>query len=202
VKIALYVEGQTERHLPEFLKRWLDPRLPQKIRIYPVLFEGVADYLRHFAGRVARDVNGGNLAGAIGLIDLYGSGLPYPDGTAKEKYAWAKQRLEAQVADSRFRQHFAVHETEAWLFSQPDIFPAGIAGGLPKTPQPETVNFEHPPSYRLRDLYWRKLHRKYRKPIEGSRLFQKLNPEVACARCPHLKLLLEDILAVAKTATS
>ncbi|AUX46272.1 uncharacterized protein SOCE26_077770 [Sorangium cellulosum] len=40
MKIVLFVEGHTEKALPELLKRWLDPRLPQPIGIKIARFEG------------------------------------------------------------------------------------------------------------------------------------------------------------------
>ena len=97
MKIALYVEGETERHLPGFLKRWLDPRSPQPIGIHPVVFGGVQDYLRHFGARAKLDLESRALIGAVGLIDLYGSGMQYPDAAIEEKYRWAKQDLERRV---------------------------------------------------------------------------------------------------------
>jgi hypothetical protein len=203
VKLILYVEGDTEKEvLPQFLRRWVDPRLENKVRIAPVNLDGVSNYIKEFANRAQLDLRAADVLGCIGIIDLYGSGLPYPNGTIEAKYEWAKEELEKQVRDPRFRQHFAVHETEAWLLSEPQIFPPDIASHLPKSPTPERVNFQDPPSHRLKDLYWQRLGKRYKKPIEGSRLFQKLDPEVACARCPYLKLLLEDIVALAKTATS
>jgi hypothetical protein len=202
VKIILYVEGDTEKEvLPQFLRLWVNPRLENNVRIAPVNLDGVSNYLKEFANRARLDLSAVDVLGCVGVIDLYGSGLRYPNGTIEAKYEWAKNELEKQVGDPRFRQHFPVHETEAWLLSEPQIFPRDIASDLPKTPTPERVNFQFPPSHRLKDLYWQKLGKKYRKPIEGSRLFQKLDPEVASVRCPHLKLLLEDILLLATAAT-
>jgi Domain of unknown function (DUF4276) len=203
VKLILYVEGDTEKEvLPKFLRRWLDPRLENNVGIAPVNLDGVSNYLKEFANRAQLDLGAADVLGCVGIIDLYGSGLPYSNGTIETKYKWAKDELEKQVGHPRFRQHFAVHETEAWLLSEPQIFPRDIVSHLPKTPTPERVNFQDPPSYRLKELYWQKLGKKYKKPIEGSRLFQKLDPEVACTCCPHLRLLLEDILTLARTASS
>jgi hypothetical protein len=40
----MFVEGYTERAaVPAFLKRWLDPRLPQPVGIKPVRFDGWAE---------------------------------------------------------------------------------------------------------------------------------------------------------------
>jgi hypothetical protein len=180
-----------------FIKRWLDARLPQPVSIPPVPFRGAQDYLDHFADRVRLALGDNKIDGAIGLIDFYGSGLNYRGDTINEQYLWAKQHLESRVNDARFIQHFAVQETEAWLLSDPSIFPSLIAAELPRSHNPETINSSHPPASRLRDLYYRKLRKKYKKPIEGLSLFAKLDPNVAYARCPHLKLLLDDILTLA-----
>jgi hypothetical protein len=198
VKLGLYVEGQTERSIPEFIKRWLDPQLPQPVSVPPVPFGGAQDYLTHFEDRVRLALANGKFDRAIGLIDFYGSGLPYQGDTIKQQYQWAKRHLESKVNDARFIQHFAVHETEAWLLSDPSIFPTAVAGFLPKTKWPETVNSTNPPASVLKGLYFKKLKRKYNKRIEGASLFSKLDPKVAYARCPHLRLLLDEVLKLAK----
>jgi len=197
VRIVLYVEGDTERSLPEFFARWLNPKLQEAIQIRSVVFHGVGNYLKEFSSRAKLDLTVPQVKAIFGLIDFFGSTLPYPDGTTREKYAWAKRELEARVDHPRFRQHFAVHDTEAWLLSDTQIFPREIVPHLPRTQNPESINFQHPPSHRLKTIYHQRMNRKYEKPIEGSSLFRKLDPELACARCPHLKLLLEDILLLA-----
>ena len=198
MKIVLLVEGETETSLPNFFKSWLDPQLEQSIGITVRRFSGVGDYRRDFAKRARLLLDTPEIVGVVGLIDFYGSGLSYPPGTISEKCRWAKQLLENQVNHSRFRQHFAVHETEAWLFAQPEIFPKAIAEVLPRNAAPESINTNHPPGSRLRELYPKYIGKKYGKPIEGSRLFEKLDPAIASEKCPHLKLLLDDLLELAK----
>jgi predicted ATPase len=109
----------------------------------------------------------------------------------------AKQEMERRVSHDHFRQHFAVHETEAWLLSDLNVFPREIQGDLPRTSRPESINHQHPPGHRLKDIYWRRLNRKYKKPIEGTSLFRKLDPETAYQCCAHLRLLLDDVLSLA-----
>jgi hypothetical protein len=201
VKFALFVEGYTEQALPAFLKRWLDPRLSRRVGIVPVNFQGVGGFLSGFAQRATRDLASGQLIAVIGLIDLYGAGLPFPANlTIDAKYTWAKTELERQVRNERFSQHFAVHETEAWLLSDPSIFPARVRGGLQAfEDRPDEVNFREPPSKLLRGVY-RANGWKYKKDANGSALFQKLDPERVRERCPHFRALLDDILALAKAA--
>jgi hypothetical protein len=197
VRALLYVEGETEEAaLPGFFRRWLLGKAAD-VEIKAVSFTGVGSYLKEFSKRAKRDLGGGYVCGIIGLIDLYSSRLSYPDGTTAQKYLWAKNELEQTVADPRFRQHFAVHETEAWLLSGENLFPPPIDVRIPKTP-PEGVNFQNPPATLLKNLYSTHLDRNYGKVIDGIELFQRLDPNIAYDRCPHLRLLLDDILALAK----
>ena len=165
--VVLYVEGDTEETaLRAFFSRWMDQRGCSGVGIKAVNFKGVGNYLREFVKRAKRDLNAGSVKGIIGLIDLYRSGLQYPDGSLNEKYSWAKTKLETKIDDQRFQQHFAVHEAEAWLLSGDNIFPPEVAIRLPKTP-PEGINFLNPPSHRLQTLYSRHLDRNYNKVIDG-----------------------------------
>lgn len=201
MKFALYVEGYTERALSLFMKRWLDSKLSHRIEVKPVRFKGCGDYLSNFAQRAKRDLDSGRVIAVIGLLDLYGAALRFPHNSSIDaKYNWAKAELERQVEHSRFRQHFAVHETEAWLLSDPSIFPAAIRPRMEKfADRPESVDFQDPPAKLLRHLY-AAAGRDYMKVTDGAALFGKLNPEVACARCPHLNLLLSDMLVLATAA--
>jgi hypothetical protein len=66
--------------------------------------------------------------------------------------------------------------------------------------KPETVNFDQPPAKLLDRLYRNKLNRGYRKTIDGADLFQRLSPDKARNKCPYLKKLLDQMLALAKDA--
>jgi hypothetical protein len=207
MKFVLFVEGHTERKaLPDFLKRWLDVRLPRKVGIKIVRFEGLNDYCGEIAKKV--ELNLGGKAGAdviagIGLLDLYGPKFYPADKTsAAERYDWAKSWLEARVGHPRFHQHFAVHETEAWLLADPTRLPAPVEQSLPgKCARPESVNFNEPPAKLLERLYKEKLGRPYKKLIDGANLFAKLSPDVAQAKCPYLGRLLQDMLSLAQAAS-
>jgi Domain of unknown function (DUF4276) len=195
--LLLYVEGDTEEAaLPDLFGRWLDGK-GSAAEIKAINFKGVGSYLREFSKRARRDLSGTYVQRIIGLVDLYGSRLSFPDGSVDEKYSWAKGELEQRVGDPRFHQHFAVHETEAWLLSGENLFPQPIDVRLPKTP-PEAINFQNPPGTVLQNLYSMHLDRNYGKVVDGTELFHKLDPNVAYDRCPHLRLLLDDILMLAK----
>jgi hypothetical protein len=118
--------------------------------------------------------------------------------TAEDRYTWAKQHLEKDVGHPRFRQHFAVHELEAWLLAQPQSLRPEIVKALPASIQrPETVDFNEPPKKLLSRLYRDKLRKPYAELIDGATLFSKLDPETAASKCPYLRALLEDLLKLA-----
>lgn len=63
----------------------------------------------------------------IALMDLYGPDFYPPNkNTVTDRFEWAKNHLEQKVNDQRFKVFFSVHETEAWLLSDPQIFPKDI----------------------------------------------------------------------------
>lgn len=208
MKFILFVEGYTEdKALPAFLKRWLDAKLPQPVGIKPVRFEGWAELRRevkrkthlYFNSRQADDI-----IAVVALIDLYGPTF-YPAHltTADERYEWAKSDIEREVGHARFRQFFSVHETEAWLLSQPNLFPAEVSGGFPgRVSQPETVNFTEPPAKLLERLYRDRLRRTYKKIVDGKSLFDRLDPETAYRKCPRLQELLDEMLELSQQAIS
>jgi hypothetical protein len=118
-----------------------------------------------------------------------------------ERYTWAKEHLEQRVGHPKFRQHFAVHETEAWLLADPEVLPREVCKALPaKISRPETINFNEPPASLLNRTYRERLGKGYRKAIDGPNLFQSLSPDRAYEKCPALKALLDDMLSLAQEA--
>jgi hypothetical protein len=207
MKFVLFVEGHTEKKaLPDFLRAWLaPPRLPERVGLQVVRFEGWAEYDKDIAGKVNRHLSAKgseDIIAAIGLLDLYGPAF-YPTDkiTATARYEWAKNHIEERVKHERFRQHFAIYETEAWLLADPKIFPREVQGAFPpKCVQPETVNRDEPPAKLLERLYQARLKRRYQKVIDGYKLFRALPHEAARAKCPSLKRLLDDMLELAERA--
>jgi hypothetical protein len=59
------------------------------------------------------------------------------------------------------------------------------------------VNFDEPPAKLLERLYKEKLHKGYKKVIDGANLFADLKPEVAYGKCPSLQRLMDDMLQLA-----
>lgn len=207
MKFVLFVEGHTEKKaLPQFLKRWLDPQLPAAVGIKPVRFEGWHDYYDSISKKVSLNLSGRAGADAIagiGLLDLYGPTF-YPANkiSAADRYDWAKSEIERRVGNPKFKQHFGIHETEAWLLAEPAILPAEVRKALPGvSATPERVNFDEPPAKLLDRLYRKRLSRPYKKVIDGADLFGRLDPETAHQKCPYLKLMLDDMLHLARSCS-
>ena len=203
MKFILVAEGHTEEQLPAFIKRWLDPRLTRRVGIQLVRLPGWGAVESSISDRTRAYLEGplGNeIIAVVGLLDLYGPDF-YPDqaGTVQERYDWAVRYIEARVNHPKFRMFFAVHEIEAWILSQPEIFPRPVAERVPDRP-PETINFDEPPSKLLNRLYHASHGKGYVKPADGRRLFAKLDPSIAASKCPHLDAMLQELLSMAKAA--
>lgn len=204
MKFILFVEGYTEKALPKFLKKWLDSRLAKPVGIKPVRFEGWPELVKDSPQKALMYLNGpdkDDIIAVIALIDLYGPTYPKELITADERYDWSKKDLEKKVNHPKFHQFFAVHETEAWLLADPNLFPLEVKRALPaKAMNPETVNSTEPPAKLLEELYSLKTGRKYKKVTNGRELFGRLDPNVAYGKCPRLKELLDKMLELAGAA--
>ncbi|MBI5556160.1 MAG: DUF4276 family protein [Deltaproteobacteria bacterium] len=204
MKFILFVEGYTEdKALPKFFKKWLDPRLESPVGIKTVCFEGWPELIKDAPLKARMHLAGPdkeNIIAVISLLDLYGpTFFPSHAKGSEERYKWAKEDIEAKVSRPNFFQFFAVHEVEAWLLSQPDIFPAEIRKTFPaKIQKPEAVNFNEPPAKLLERLYSLHMKRSYKKVVNGKELFGKLDPDIAYQKCPKLKELLDKMLELAK----
>ena len=206
--IALFVEGDTERGsarqqtLKKFFHNWLDPQLPDlgKVGITAVKFHGVNHYLDELAKKAALYLEEKKANCVFGLVDLYGLPSNRIDltrcTTVAEKVALARKKIRTLVPQqfqSRFRQHFAVHEVEAWLLAYPEKWPADVQDRIARR-APEEVNFNEPPAKFLKKI----LRGRYKKTVMAKNIFPFVDPQVAIDKCPHLKHLASDMLRVAR----
>lgn len=203
MKFVFFVEGHTEKKaLPQFIKRWIDPQLSKPIGIKIVRFDGWPELIKDAPLKAKMHLNGpgkDEIIAVISLLDLYGPTF-YPANCTNSisRYDWAKQKIETDVGQPKFFQFFAVHEVEAWLLSEPRIFPFSVQNVLSKIPAPETVNSNEPPAKLLERLYPLHIGRSYKKVVNGQELFSRLDPNVAYLKCPKLKELLDKMLELAK----
>lgn len=208
-QIALFVEGDTERGdarrrtLPTFIHKWLDPKLPagSRVGILPIKFHGVSNYLDDLAQKVELYLDESRANFVVGLVDLYG--IP-PDRIDLSAYPTIRQKVIAarsymknlvpQPYRDRFRQHFAVHEVEAWLLAYPEEWPPEVRDQIRKR-LPEQVNFNEPPARFLKRI----LGGRYKKTTTAMNFFPKVDPQIAVNQCPYLKLFMEDLLLIAQS---
>jgi hypothetical protein len=201
MKFILFVEGQTEqKSVPEFLRRWLDTHLTTRVGIQSVKFEGYKELIADSPKKADMYLGRDDVIAVIAILDLYGPQIyPKDKNTVAERVSWAKPYLEKCVNKHGFYQFFAVHEIEAWLLSDPSIFPNEIRNAFTKkTKNPETVNFNEHPAKLLNNIYRSKTKHDYKKVVQGQQFFKKLDPNIAYDKCPYLKLLLDDMLVMAK----
>ncbi len=207
-RIALFVEGDTERGdarqktLPKFFHNWLDPQLPAQcnVGIQAVKFQGVSNYLDDLPKMVELHLTQRRANFVVGLVDLYGLPPDRFDFTActsvRDKVIVArkviKETIPAEFAN-RFRQHFSVHEVEAWLLAYPERFPANVRHQITKRP-PEDVNFNEPPAKFLKRI----LGGAYKKTVYAKNIFPFVDPQIAIHKCPFLRRLASDLLDIAR----
>lgn len=200
MKFILFVEGYTEdATLAPFLKRWLDPQLHKSVGIKPVRFEGWSELVEDSPKKANLYLSQPDVIAVIALLDLYGPTI-YPTNlnTPAERYTWGKKDLEKAVGHSNFFQFFAVHEVEAWLLSDPSIFPNAIKSSIQKISKPpEEVNNTKPPAKLLDEIYRKETKKGYKKITFGKNLFSKLDPKTAYQKCPYLRNLLDEMLRMA-----
>ncbi len=206
MKFVFLVEGYTEqKSIPTFLKRWLDVRLTQKVGIQIDRFEGWQELIKDLPTKVPMYLHGpksDQIIAVIAMLDLYGPTF-YPEHltAVRERYAWAVEDLQRRVHEERFRMFFAVHEVEAWLLSDPALFPDSVRRALPgKISRPETVNFDEPPAKLLERLYREKQRSLYKKVTYGSALFTQLSPDRVYERCPYFQQMMDTLLDLARVA--
>jgi hypothetical protein len=200
LKFLLFVEGETEQKvLPNFFRRWLEPKLDKRPGFKTVQFHGWPEYDRDIKKKVALHLSGpgeADIIAAIGIIDLYGPSIfPPSTVTSDERFQWGKKYFEDKVNNPKFRHYFAVHETEAWLLAEPEKISVPISTILPN---PEKINFQEPPARVLEKAYYSAEKRAYKKFVDGYNLFERLSPEVAYSKCPYLRQMLDEMLLIAK----
>ena len=204
MKFVLFCEGPTEQGaLPEFLRRWLNSKLPQRVGVQPVLFNGWAEMVKDSPAKARLHLSNPDVIAVVALLDLYGPTFYISNHTtAAERFEWAKAHLEEKVDNDRFLQYFAVHEVEAWILSQPELLPVSVRKKLPPaaTTQPETVNFNEPPGYLLDRIYQEATGRGYKKRTYGAELFRKLDPNAVREKCPYFRRLADDLVELAQKA--
>lgn len=93
MRFVLFVEGDTEqKSLPQFLKRWLDPRLGTALGVKPII-------IGTWSAKACRLIQAGldeprqpDIVEGIGLLDLYG--LPSSRDMRSVVEEWYRAKVE------------------------------------------------------------------------------------------------------------
>ena len=202
--LAIYCEGDTEAlALPRLVHYFQKSRLgsdPIKIKILNV--KGVGNYVRAIGSNVQIRLDQGDWF-VFGLLDFYGIGIPLPklsatvDNPIEARLKHLEQVIVSRVAEpyrKKFKQHFAVHEVEAWIFADERALSKQLAGArVPSEAHPEELNTGNHPAKRLASLY-SKHGQTYIKSVDGPLLLKAGEPELIYDKCPHFRLFIDDVL--------
>jgi hypothetical protein len=196
MKIVLLVEGATEKVFIPYLRRFLETRVKNMPKLLARKYDGRIPSHDKLKRIVEINLSGKDAADyVIALTDVYTGSNP-PDFTNADD---ARQKMKAWVGDEpRFFPHAAQYDFEAWLLPYWEIIQK-IAHHNMACPgnNPETVNHQKPPAYRIKEIFEKgKCRDSYIKPRDAGRILgeTKDNLLTAVNSCSELKALVNTIL--------
>ena len=200
MRIAIIVEGRTEKAFKPFLQTYLkgklsgnmpnldfvpqDGRIPTKVALRCLVERLLND------GRKSADA-------VIALTDVYTGTSDFSDA------ADAKAKMISWVGNiPNFYPHVALHDFEAWLIPYwPKI--QGLAKSDRQRPgsNPEAINHNKPPAYRLKEIYRsRTCRREYNKVRDVPIILRGEDLGVAVNECAELKAFVDRIISLCNSA--
>ena len=198
MKIAILIEGETERVFLPYLREFLSPRLPGKMpKLISIKYDGRIPKREKLKGVVAALLQGGrpDADHVIALTDVYTGSNDFEDA------ADAKQKMRSWVGPNEcFHPHVAQYDFEAWLLPYwPDIQRLARHNRIAPSGVPESVDHNHPPSDHLKEIFRTgKGPRHYTKTRDAKRILQGKDLSVAAAACPELRAFLNTVLTLSE----
>ncbi len=198
MRIAILVEGKTERAFKPYLLLYLQKRLAGKMpKLDFMPYDGripTGDKLKRVVENLLNDKKQPADA-VIALTDVYTGSVPPEFPTAEA----AKQKMREWVgAEKRFYPHVALHDFEAWLLPYWEKIKK-ITGSNRKAPgsAPEKVNHGNSPAYRLAEVFRTGSKTKsYVKARDAGRILKDEDLSVAINACPELKSFVDTIVTL------
>jgi hypothetical protein len=196
VKIAMIVEGKTERAFVPYLRRFLEGRLQGKMpRVDVSPYDGRIPTGNKLERVVQNLLRGRNPADHVIALTDVNTGNPQDFQDALD----AKSKMRQWVGvESRFHPHVAQYDFEAWLLPYwPTI--QRLAGHNRAAPSgnPETVNHNCPPAHRIKEIFEiGRCRDSYIKPRDAGRILRENDLSVAIAQCSELKAFVNTIISI------
>lgn len=190
------MEGQTEKVFLQHLREFLRKRLPgPKPKLISLKYDGripTNEALRRRVNLLLSD-KAQPADAVIALTDVYTGTKEFKDA------ADAKTKMKQWVGENnRFYPHAAQHDFEAWLLPYWDDI-RSLAGHNRAVPSvnPESVNHNNPPAYRIRETFRTGAKgRAYVKTRDAGKILAGKDLTVAAHACPELKAFLNTILGL------
>jgi hypothetical protein len=204
VRIAILVEGKTERafkpHLIAYLQKHLAGKMP-KLDFMP--HDGripTGERLKRIVQNLLNDRKQPADA-VIALTDVYTGSTPPEFPTAED----AKKKMHEWVgAEKRNYPHVALHDFEAWLLPYWGKIQQ-LAGSNRKAPgsSPEKVNHDKSPAYRLQEIFRTgSKKQEYVKVRDAGRILEGEDLSASINACPELKAFVNRIVKLSLSAAN
>jgi hypothetical protein len=195
MKIAIIVEGKTEKAFMRYLQAYLKDRLANRMpKIITHCYDGripKEDKLK----RVVQNLLAGKNAAdyVIALTDVYTGAHDFKDA------ADAKAKMREWVGgEPRFYPHAAQYDFEAWLLPYWNTIQK-LAGHNKRPPSgnPETVDHDKSPAYHIREIFEAGNCRdSYVKPRDAGRILRENDLSVAISQCAELTAFVDTIVSL------
>ncbi|MDR1637484.1 MAG: DUF4276 family protein [Treponema sp.] len=198
MKIAIIVEGKTEKVFIPYLRPYLKDRLADRMpKVIPFCYDGRIPKEGKLQRVVQNLLAGPNAADyVIALTDVYTGTFDFRDA------ADAKAKMRNWVGEEpRFYPHAAQYDFEAWLLPYWSTIQK-LAGHNKNAPSgnPEKVNHDKPPAYHIREIFEAGTCRdSYVKPRDAGRILRGNDLSIAVNQCVELKALVDTIVELSGT---
>lgn len=194
MKIAILVEGATEKAFEKKLCEFLQSRLGQRMPNLKLIPQSGRIPKEGKLKRIVENLldNDGYNA-VIALTDVYTGTNDFKDAND------AKNKMNNWVGNNpNFYPHTALHDFEAWLLPYWEtIQKMAIHNRSAPSGSPETINHNNPPANRIKEIFRiGKCKRDYNKPIDGKAILEKNDLMIAIQSCPELKSFVNRIISL------
>lgn len=194
MKIAILVEGATERAFKKKLEEFLQSRLGQKMpRLHFITQDGGIPKEEKLKKIVENLLDNNGCDAVIALTDVQTGKPDFKDAND------AKEKMRTWVGKNpKFYPHTASHDFEAWLLPYwKTIQKRAKHNRSAPSGSPETVNHQKPPSYWIKEIFSTgQCRRDYNKVIDGVAILKNNDLMIAIKACPELKAFVNRIISL------